>query len=152
MNNLVYEDKPKYDLWLKFLLGGVLALTFILGVVLISENSVAASVMFGVTLFDALLFKLILPQRFQILSDRLKIALGGPFAINIPLSHITNAQSLSGIKVFFYWGIRFATSSNHTIEIVRKNSLNLVISPTNNGMFLEQLNRARKVVSSGNQR
>jgi len=34
MNNLVYEDKPKYDSWLKFLLGGVLALTFILGVVL----------------------------------------------------------------------------------------------------------------------
>lgn len=151
MNILVYEGKPKHDFWLKFLLGGVLALTFSLGVVLISNNIAAASAVFGVTLFDALLFKLILPQRFQILNDRLKIALGGPFAINIPLSHITDARPLSGIKVFFYWGIRFATSSNHTVEIVRKKDLNLVISPTNDDMFLEQLNRARQAVSSLNQ-
>ena len=148
MNDLVYEDKPKYAFWLKILLGGILALTFILGVVLISEDITAASAVFGVTLFDALLFKLILPQRFQILSDRLKIVLGGPFALNIPLSHITDARSLSGIKVFFYWGIRFATSSNHTIEIVREKGSNLVISPTNDDMFLEQLNKAREAVSS----
>ena len=80
--NLVYEDTPRYDFWLKLILGSVLALTLILGVVLLSEDIIGAWVMFGVTLFDALLFKAILPRRFQIFQDRVKIVLGEPFALN----------------------------------------------------------------------
>lgn len=110
MNNLVYEDTAKYDFWLKSILGGVLALTFILGVILISENIGAALAMFGVTLFDVLLFKAILPLRFQILGDRLKIVLGGPFTINIPFSNIKDVRSASGNKAFAYRGLRFATA------------------------------------------
>lgn len=147
-NILLYEDTPKYDSWLKFILGGVLALTFILGIVFISQATEAALAMFGITLFDALLFKVILPRRFQIFEDRLKILLGGPFAINIPLSNIVEAKPASAKKVFAYWGIRFATSIHHVVEIVRKKGLNLVISPRNDDMFLEQLNRACKLQSA----
>jgi len=67
---LIYEDTPQYDLWLKLILGGLLALTFILGVIFIYQDTEAAIVMFGVTLFDALLFKAILPRRYQIFEDR----------------------------------------------------------------------------------
>jgi len=148
MNSLLYEDTPKYDFWLKIILGGVLALTFVLGVILISEDIGAASVMFGVTLFDALLFKAILPRRFQIFEDRLRILLGGPFAINIPFSNIADAKSASGSKAFAYWGLRFATSTHNVVEIVRKKGLNLVISPTHDDMLLEQLNQARQLQSS----
>jgi len=35
---MLYEDTPKYDLWLKLILGGVLALTFILGVVFLYQD------------------------------------------------------------------------------------------------------------------
>ena len=94
--NLLFEDTPKYDLWLKLILGGILALTLILGIVSINQDTEAAIVMFGITLFDALLFKAILPRRFQIFEDRLKILLGRPFAINIPLSNITEAKPASG--------------------------------------------------------
>ncbi|MDP6126882.1 MAG: hypothetical protein QF713_02155 [Dehalococcoidales bacterium] len=31
MNYPVYESKAKYDMWLKVLLGGVVALTFVIG-------------------------------------------------------------------------------------------------------------------------
>jgi hypothetical protein len=148
MNNLVYEDTAKYDFWLKFILGGVLALTFIVGVVLISEDAGAALVMFGVTLFDALLFKAILPKRFQVLEDRLRIVLGGPFAINIPFSSIEDVRSLSGARAFAYWGLKFATSIHCVVEIVRKKGLSLIISPTNEDMFIEQLNKARMALSS----
>ena len=143
-NILLYEDTPKYDSWLKLILGGVLALTFILGIIFISQETEAAMAMFGITLFDAL-FKAILPRRFQIFEDRLKILLGGPFAINIPFSNIAEAKPASGRKVFAYWGIRFATSIHHVVEIVRKKGLNLVISPKNDDMFLEQLNQARQL-------
>ena len=148
MNILLYEDTPQHDFWLKLILGGVLALTFVLGVLFINEDIRAASAMFGVTLFDAVLFKLILPRRFQIFEDKLRILLGGPFAINIPFSNIADAKSASGSKAFAYWGIRFATSTRNVVEIVRKKGLNLVISPTHDDMFLEQLNQARWLQSN----
>ena len=140
---MIYEDTPKYDLWLKLILGGVLALTLILGIIFIFQDSKVALAMFGVTLFDALLFKVILPQRFQIYQDRVKIVLGGPLAINIPFSNIRTVRMVSTRKVFVYWGNRFATSTHSIVEIVRKKGLNIVISPTNDEMFLEQLNQAR---------
>jgi hypothetical protein len=138
---LIFEDTPKYDLWLKLILGGTLALTFILGIIFIYQDTEAAIAMFGITIFDALLFKTILPRRFQIYEDRLKIILGGPFAINIPFSNIVDAKSASGKKLFFYWGSRFATSTHHVVEIVQKKGLNLVISPRNDDVFLERLNQ-----------
>jgi hypothetical protein len=66
MNDPLYEDVPNYDFWLKAILGSVLALTFILGIVFISQDTEAAIAMFGITLFDAVLFKAILPHdQFQ---------------------------------------------------------------------------------------
>jgi len=148
MDNPLYEDIPRYDFWLKFILGGILALTFILGIILISEDTEAALAMFGITLFDALLFKAILPRRYQIFEDRLRILMGGPFAINISFSNIEEAKLASGRKAFAYRGLRLATSTHHVVEIVRKKGLNLVISPRNDDMFLEQLNQARQLQPS----
>jgi len=144
---LIYEDTPNYDLWLKLILGGVLALTFILGIIFLYQDTEAAIAMFGITLFDALLFKAILPRRYQIFEDRLKILLGGPFAINISLSNIEEAKPASGSKAFAYGGLRFATSSRNVVEIVRKKGLNLVISPSDQ-TFLEQLNQARQMMAN----
>ncbi|MFC2006656.1 PH domain-containing protein [Chloroflexota bacterium] len=147
MRNLLYEDKPKYDVWIKVLLGGVVALTFIMGINQISVDTKEAFSVFGVVLFEIILFRIILPRRFQILSDKLRIVLGRPFAINIPLSDIEEVRSRTGIKAFIYFGVRFATSSSHTVEIIRKKGLNMVISPANDDEFIKQLNQARDAVS-----
>ena len=141
----IYEDTPKYDLWLKLILGGVLALTFILGVVFLYQDIEAAIAMFSITLFDALLFKAILPRRYQVFEDRLKIVMGGPFAISISFSNIEEAKPTSGGKALAYGGLRLATSTHNVVEIVRKKGLNLVISPSNE-MFLEELNQAQKMI------
>ncbi len=149
-NILIYEDTPKYDIWVKLILGGVLALTFILGVIFIYQDTEAAVAMFGITLFDVLLFKAILPRRYQIFEDRLRILMGGPFAINISFSNIEEAKLASGSKAFAYRGLRLATSTHHVVEIVRKKGLNVVISPSNRDMFLEQLNQARQTIGNPN--
>ena len=94
-----------------------------------------------------ILFWLILPKRFQILRDRLRIVLGGPLAINIPLSDISEVKSRTGIKAFIFGGIRFATSANHTVEIIRHKGLNMVISPANDDEFIKQLNQACNTVT-----
>jgi len=146
---LIYEDTPKYDLWLKLILVGVLALTFILGVIFIYQDIEAAVVMFGITLFDALLFKTILPRRYQIFEDRLRILMGWPIAINISFHNIEEAKPAAGRKAFAYGGLRLATSTRNVVEIIRKKGLNLVISPSNE-MFLEQLNQARQMIINQN--
>ena len=87
--------------------------------------------MFGVTVFDALLFYAILPKRYQIFQDKVKIVLGQPIAIDIPLSTIREARPAPGSRTFVYGGIRLATSSRNVVEIVRSKGLNIVISPAN---------------------
>ncbi len=142
MKNLVYpvyEDTAQYDPWLKLILGGVLALTLIPGIILLPTDLPGAWVMFGVTAFDALLFYAILPRRYQIFQERVRIVLGQPFAIDIPLSTIREARPAPGSKTFAYWGIRLATSSRGVVEIVRSKGLNIVISPANRDAFLEHL-------------
>lgn len=103
--------------------------------------------MFGVTVFDALLFKAVLPKRFQIFQDRLKIILGWPFAFNIPFSDIQEVRPGSPSQTFIYWGSRLVTSKQGIVEIVHRHGLSLVISPANTDMFLEQLNQALGAVS-----
>ncbi|MFC2056712.1 hypothetical protein ACFLTO_03980 [Chloroflexota bacterium] len=149
VNILLYEDSPKYDLWIKFVLGSIIALTFILGIIYISQDTEAAIVMFGITLFDGLLFKAILPRKFQIFEDRFKILLGGPFSINIPLSNIGEVKSVSGSKALVYWGIQFATSTSYVVEIILKKGLNITISPSNPELFLEQFRQAQQISGRG---
>ena len=139
---LIYEESSRYDLWLKLILGGILAYTLVLGIVLLFVDLMGAWIAFGATAFDALLFTAILPRRFQIYQDKLKIVLGSPFSHSIPLSTIKEVRPASGLKTFAYWGIRFATSSRSVVEIVRSKGLNIVISPTNRDAFLDQLNQA----------
>jgi hypothetical protein len=74
--------------------------------------------------------------------------MGGPFAINISFSNIEEAKPACGRKAMIYSGLRLATSTQHVVEIVRKKGLNLVISPSNDDMFLEQLNQARQTISN----
>ena len=142
MENPVYEDTPLYDWWLKLVLGGVLALTFALGILLLFDNIEAALVMFGVTAFDAVLFKALLPQRFQVFHNRLRIVLGGPLALNIPFSWIAEARPASGIDAFAHWGLRFATSTRNMVEVVGRGRWNVVFCVSDRDTFLQQLNQA----------
>ena len=85
-----------------------------------------------------------MPRRYQIFQDRLKIVLGNPFALSIPFSIIKEVRPVSGSSTFAYWGIRLATSSKSVVEIVRSKGWNVVISPANRDMFLDQLTQALK--------
>ncbi|MBM3156989.1 MAG: hypothetical protein FJ004_06855 [Chloroflexi bacterium] len=144
---LLYEDDPKVDSWMKLMFAGIVLLFLIMGLVLLFEDTEAAFPMFGVAAFDAVLFRIVLPRRYQIYSDRIRIVLGGPFALNIPLSTVKEVKAASGAKAFAYSGVRFATSSKNVIEITRTRGCNYVISPSNRDVFLEQANRALEAKS-----
>ena len=139
---LVYEDRAAYDAWLKWLLAVTLGVTLVPAIVLFPYEPVGAWVLLGTTAFDALLFHAILPRRYQILSDRLKIVLGRPFAINIALTSIREARPAGGMVTMVYWGVRLATSARTVVEIVRYRGLDFVISPAHREEFLTHLKQA----------
>ncbi len=141
---LIYEDRAQYDLWVKLILGSTLVLTLVLGLVFLAFDTAGALVMFGVTVFDALLFNAILPRRYQIYQDRLRIVLGKPFAFNMSFSTIKEARPATGSVAFVYGGLRLATSLKSVVEIVRSKGLNVVMSPANRDAFLEQPTQALK--------
>jgi len=139
---LIYKDVPRYDSWLKPMVSGFIMLFLLLGLIFLYFNTELAITMFAIAVFIALLFSVIIPRHFQIFEDRLRIQLGGPFAFNIPLKSIEEARHGSSSDIFFYWGIRFGTSTANVIEIVRNKGMNVIITPAHFSEFLNQLNRA----------
>ncbi len=141
--SLIYETGAKYDLKMKLLVVFVMAVTLIPGFILLATGETDAGwIMLGATAFDALLFHAVLPRRYQLFTDRMRIVLGYPFAVNVRYATIKDAHPGTASQAFIYWGVRFATSSGNIIEVVRRRGLNIVISPENMAVFLEQLRQA----------
>ena len=141
---VIFEDKPVYDKLNKYLIGGILAIPLIVVIVLLTQDILGAAIMFGATIFDAVLVWCILPKRFLVYEDRLKIILGGPFSYTIPLRDIITVRQATKDMAWIYWGMRLGTSLKFQVEVERKNGLSVIISPSMENDFIEQLNRARE--------
>jgi hypothetical protein len=88
------------------------------------------------------LFWLILPRKYQILEEKLRIVLGGPFSFHIPFETIEAAKQLSVAKSATFWGLNFSPTLKNIVGIKRKKGMNVTISPSNPGLFLENLDKA----------
>jgi len=141
---VVLEDTPVYDKLNKYLIGGIIAIPLIIAIVLLTQDILGAVIMFGITVFDAIIFWCILPKRFLVYEDRIKIVLGGPFSYTVPFRDITNVRQATKDMAWIYWGLRLGTSQKFQIEIDRKNGLGVIISPSMENEFIEQLNLARE--------
>jgi hypothetical protein len=143
--SLIYETGSDYDRWQRLLYIGLPAVTFVIGLVLwLYEEQEGALTLFGITVFYGLLFHSIMPRKFQLFEDKLRVVLGNPFAFSIRYETMKEVRPAAGIKSHFYMGMRWATSSYNVVEIVRSKGMNMVISPSNRVTFLEQANDAIK--------
>ena len=156
MEIVLYEDKPKYTLAFRIILGLVFLSWF---VDFITSKDIAEAV--GVLLGFAIVWT-VFPRKYQLLEDRIKIVLGRPFSFNIRFETI---DSVKGAKwSSFGWSFATSLSPKGMIEIVRKRKLNtaisvvmlplaivikslrerinVLISPSNRELFLEELNKA----------
>ena len=141
---LIHEESAEYASWFKLLILIPIGLV-IAGVVLSLTRGSEASGFPGsivVAILVILLYYFLIPRRYQIYNDKLKIVLGHPFAIDIPLSTIKEVKHNPGTKALFAPRVRFFTSTKYVVEVVRNKGLNYVISPKNGEIFLKQLNQA----------
>ena len=140
---LIHEEPAEYASWYKLIFLILIGLFIFRGVIsLLNRESEAFLSLLGVGVFLILLYYFLIPRRYQIYHDKLKIVLGSPLSIDIPLSTIKEVKHNSGIKTLVYPRARFLTSTKYVIEVVRNKGLNYVISPKNGEIFLEKLNQA----------
>jgi hypothetical protein len=155
MKIVLYEDSPKYDLWLKIVLAFVPSLFIVLALLIYygvlpaesqEEARIALAVLFATAIFILLLYWAILPKKYQILEDRIRISnfLGKPFPFDIigfnTIEETRRAEDKRGLT----WGINSITSikKKNIIVIVRSKGMDVTISPSNRELFLQELNKA----------
>ena len=151
MGTVLYEDKPKWDLWAKLFLAFFPAIFIILGLlfyygVLLSEETkedleIVAVVFFAIATFCLLVYWAVFPRGYVVLEDRLRIKFG-VFKTDIPFNDIKEAKPGKGTMFLFFGGLDAALSLKTTIEIKRKYGMDVRISPQNRDLFLEELNKA----------
>lgn len=100
--------------------------------------------MLGVTAADALIFYFVLPKRYQLFDNKLRIVLGWPFGMDIRLSDIKEVRPSKGSDSLAMRRLKFATSSRTATEIVRRNGWSVVISPSDREAFIQRVNEALK--------
>ena len=139
MEPLIYEDTPRYDVWLKAIM--VLPVFFIaIGAFNLTSDPEAAIGMFATAVLMAAIYWAIFPRKYRILESKVQIVLGGPFSFNIPFDSIEAARAPEGASV----GVNFVTSfsSKNAVQIVRRKRLNVNITPSDRDLFLENLDEA----------
>lgn len=146
---LIHENRPKYDFWIKLALSFaptlIAVLLFLIHYNFIpSENEYEAkmgeNILFASLIGIMALYWLILPRKYEIHEDRIKIVMGA-FSYTVELKSISEVKRAESWKVFAYKGIRFATSAKNAVEIKRKKGVSILISPSNPELFIEILQR-----------
>jgi len=140
----VHEDRPGTDIWFK--------LIFLLPVVLLlvpafvlygTDGRSATGILYGAGATAAVmaaLYFLILPTRYSILNDKLKITFRGPFTFNIPFSTIAAIRDGQWSTVGINLPTRF--SQKDVLEIVRKKRMTVTITPADKREFTANFHKA----------
>jgi hypothetical protein len=139
MATLLYQDKPRYGLWFKILIWGILAVILMMAITTFDSSREDAFILIGTVVFIILVFWAVMPRKYCIYEDRLKIVMGAPFSISVRFDAIEYAGESRGKLTV---GINFVTSFGNTVEIVKKKGMNVNISPGDRKAFLKNLNNA----------
>lgn len=146
MQEVIYEERLKLGLVLK------LVLIFTLGMLIcltawsfyISEV-VSAWILLIVLVFTAILFFVVIPRKYQIFDDRLKVVCG-LLRINIPFEDIKVIETRPPSNIYgSLEALRFGTETGEkSIMIKRKHGMNILIQPMDTEKFMEVLNNMMK--------
>ena len=90
-------------------------------------------------IFLGLVFWIVLPRKYQVYEDHLRIVLGGPFAVKIGFETIEKIEVTRRTALT----VNLVTTMAMTyVIIVKKHGLGVAITPKSNDLFVESANRA----------
>ncbi len=140
---VVYEERLKLGLVLKIVIG------FVFGVLLIQMTIFAVIgrmegvyILILTVVFVAALFFAIIPRRYQILEDRLKI-ICGLLRITIPFDEIRSLELKPSYHIYgSFQALRFGTGTGEKVIVIRRRrGLSILIQPMDTRRFLSELRK-----------
>lgn len=143
MQKVVYEEKLKIGLSLKVLL--MFTFGVIIGLTVWSFHTgetIGAWILSIVLVFTAVLLFAVLPRKYQIFSDKIKVVCG-LLRIDIPFGDVNAVEIRPRSDIYgSLEALRFGTGTGQKcIMIKRKRGMNILIQPMNTERFMEMINR-----------
>jgi hypothetical protein len=137
---LLYQDEPASNLVWKIMAAAILLALIAGSIFLLSSGETMG---FVVLLLEGFLVFLILwiviPRKYQIYQDHIRIVLGSPFNIKIGFDRIKRIETTDKT----YLTINYATAITRTyVRIEKKKGLSIAITPKSNEQFVENANMA----------
>jgi uncharacterized protein (DUF58 family) len=111
-------------------------------IVLAFFSLVAAVSLLVAGLFTAAVLWLVLPRRFEVTPEEIRIVLGARARHRIGLGTVAEVRPGKWHQALAYAGIRYAIPSSEIVEIKRSSGMNVVISPKDADEFIRQANLA----------
>jgi hypothetical protein len=137
---VLYQDEPFYSGILKIILLLVPVIILAASLYLWSTGEGEGSlVLFGEGVFISLLLWAILPRKYQVFEDHLRIVLGGPFSIKIGFGQVTAIEVTTRTALTINFVTRIARTY---VRIVRRKGLGIAITPKNNELFVKNAHAA----------
>jgi hypothetical protein len=139
---LIYEDRPRYSWALKGILLLPLAILLVEAIVLAPMGfGPAYAVLLGSLAFLLVVFWCVLPRRYAVMDDRLRIELGWPFGFSLPYRNLAGIRRDSGgWRITVNWVTTLETA--RLLCIVPKAGMNIMISPSQRDQFAVRLEKA----------
>jgi hypothetical protein len=138
MDPVTYEDRPKYDIWIKLIIILPIAIVLISALFTVNSDPDATTGMLITLVLLVVIFWLVFPRKYRLTGKGVKIVLGRPFSFTIKYRNIEKAEIPKGLTI----GYNFVTSFKNTLQIVTRRGMNFNISPTNPALFIENLEKA----------
>ena len=112
--------------------------TLILGIVFILAEGIGAGVwVLAVSVLTGLFISSVLPRKYEIRPDMIRIVLGWPFTLSLPFSTIDEIRPARWYVTLAHGGLRLATSVKTPVLVVRRGRWDVVISPKDRQEFVD---------------
>jgi hypothetical protein len=137
---MLYQDEPVYGLFLKLIITIVPAVTLGGSIYLYSSGeSIGGLVLLIEAAIIGLIFWCILPRKYQVYEDHIRITLGGPFSVKIGFGQIKTIRISHKLNLTVNFVTRLAKDC---VEISKKKGMTFAITPRDYDLFVENANRA----------
>ena len=137
---MLYEDDPEYGLLLKLLMVAVPGLSLAGSIYLwLSGETSGSLTLLAEAFIIAGTFSAILPRKYQVYEDHLRVVLGGPLSVKAGYEAIKEVRVTRMPLLTMNFVTRMA---RRHVVIVRKRGMSIAITPRDNDEFAAAANRA----------
>jgi hypothetical protein len=138
----VYEDTPRTDFWMRAVIFLPTAIILATTLVMPVEDPWVPAQMVLIALLTGTLLYLLIPSKLSVLDSSIRIGFRIPFAFLIPFNTVVTLRPSRWSTI----GINLPSnmSQSNAVEIVRRNQLSVIITPSDKEAFLTNFDNAIK--------